>query len=96
MLLRLRPELLREVCFILYDDVVPDDASGRLGALSRLAQTCKTLFEPAADCLWHTIPSIALLTYLLPRDAWTVEDASVFWKSMVSDHFRSCDSDNRR
>lgn len=68
-MLRLHIELRKEVCsFLLRDN--PDEEPDRR-AVFMLAQTCKTLFEPAADCLWHTIPSVALLAYLLPRDAWT-------------------------
>ena len=66
-MLRLGTEVLREICTTLFDD-----SHGQL-ALLRLLRTCRRTFEPAADYLWRDLPSLAILAYLLPRDAWSAE-----------------------
>ncbi|KZT74788.1 hypothetical protein DAEQUDRAFT_807107 [Daedalea quercina L-15889] len=57
--------LPREICSILISD---EDFT----TVAVLARTCRAFFEPAIDALWRSLPSLALLLYLLPRDAWTV------------------------
>lgn len=66
-MLRLGTEVLRKICTTLFDD-----SRGQL-ALLQLLRTCKRTFEPAADYLWRDLPSLAILAYLLPPDAWSAE-----------------------
>ncbi|KZT74789.1 hypothetical protein DAEQUDRAFT_753522 [Daedalea quercina L-15889] len=67
------PELLREICAIL----VSDHKSWH--TLPALARTGKAFFEPAVNTLWRIIPSLSILFFLFPADAWTVEMGQRYW-----------------
>ncbi|KAJ7060517.1 hypothetical protein C8F01DRAFT_988495 [Mycena amicta] len=47
------------------------------GTISSLAQTCKTLKEPALDCLWRTQKTLDHLIKCLPVDSWAVRSSSI-------------------
>ncbi|KAJ7060514.1 hypothetical protein C8F01DRAFT_195798 [Mycena amicta] len=60
---------------ILNELLVGDWFSGPMafrGTISSLAQTCKSLKEPALDCLWRTQKTMDHLIKCLPSDSWEV------------------------
>ena len=48
-----------------------------LQTLLSLARTCRDFHEHALNALWHTIPSLALLVYTIPQDAWEPVERTV-------------------
>ncbi|KAF8837693.1 hypothetical protein BDN67DRAFT_972615 [Paxillus ammoniavirescens] len=70
------PELTLYIISLLADDrpAGQHNASSRYPTnareIARLAQTCKTLSEPALDILWKIQHSLAPLVMCLPQDAW--------------------------
>ena len=43
-----------------------------LQTLAALARTCSAFFDSAANILWRSVPSLTLLAFLLPQDAWCI------------------------
>ncbi|KAI1790177.1 hypothetical protein LXA43DRAFT_922446 [Ganoderma leucocontextum] len=76
-------EILSDVCECL---MVPDTdgppEAQYLGfqTIPSLARTCRDFHDHALNALWHTIPSVALLVYTLPQDAWEAEVWEGKWK----------------
>ncbi|KAM5534999.1 hypothetical protein V8D89_011372 [Ganoderma adspersum] len=57
--------------------ILPHAGYLQLQTLQSLARTCRDFHEHALNALWHTIPSLALLVYTLPQDAWEPVERTV-------------------
>lgn len=65
------PEILSLVCAaVSLDDVA---SSRRLETLAALARTSRLFQEPALDCLWSELSTIAPLVKCMPSDLWREE-----------------------
>ena len=70
------PELVEKICasFIDYTDPPPTDLDESRRSLVKLAQTCKSLKEPALDAVYVEIFGIHRLFMMFPHDTWMIDD----------------------
>ncbi|KAI9058491.1 hypothetical protein FKP32DRAFT_1597588 [Trametes sanguinea] len=71
---RLPSDVCERICHTLFCDPFPfrghlHEHDGRRTVVS-LAATCKQFYGPAVNVLWHTIPDIAALFCVLPRELY--------------------------
>ena len=72
---RLTSDILAYICDTLANGTDPTDWH----TLPALARTCKAFFEPAIDELWHDLPDLSILVFLMPTDAWRTDEGETHW-----------------
>ena len=55
------------------------DDSDQWCTLPALARTCRAFFEPAIAAIWHDLPSLVILAYILPPDACEIDATKSGW-----------------